>query len=369
MEIPVINLKAQYHRIRPEVDAALQRVLESGNFILGAEVTAFEQEFAYYCGVSHAVGVNSGTAALQLALLACGVGPGDEVLTVSHTAVATVAAVELTGARPRLADIDPRRFTLDPQQVASSLTPRTRAIVPVHLYGGPADLGPLIEIARQHNLSVVEDCAQAHGATYDGRQVGSWGRAAAFSFYPTKNLGAYGDGGAVLTNDPALAERARSLRQYGWDERRVSQVKGLNSRLDDLQAAVLRVKLGYLEMWNERRRELARLYDRLLVGSGLALPSEPEDCRHVYHQYVVRTPRRDELRKFLARRGICTGIHYPLPVHLQPAYANLGYRPGDLPESELAASEVLSLPLYPELDETAAEAVCNAVLDFSQSLR
>ncbi len=364
MNIPVIDLQAQYHHLQPGIDNAIRRVLERGNFILGEEVTAFEQEFASYCGVTDAVGVNSGTAALQLALLACGVGPGDEVLTVSHTAVATVAAIELTGARPSLVDIDPCRFTLDPETVSRSVTPRTRAIVPVHLYGCPADMEPLLEIARQHDLVVVEDCAQAHGATYRGQAVGSWGKAAAFSFYPTKNLGAYGDGGAVLTSDPSVAERVRSLRQYGWDERRVSQMKGLNTRLDDLQAAVLRVKSKYLDEWNSRRRDLAHLYNRLLAGSGLTLPPEPANSFPVYHQYVIRVPWRDELRAFLSERGIHTGIHYPVPIHLQPAYADLGYAPGSLPETEKAAQEVLSLPLYPELDESSVEMVCRELQFF-----
>jgi dTDP-3-amino-3,4,6-trideoxy-alpha-D-glucose transaminase len=360
-EIPVLDLKAQYQSIRREVDGAMSRVLKRGVFILGEEVSAFEREFASYCGVSEAVGVGSGTAALHLALLACGVGPGDEVITASHTAVATVSAIDLVGARPVLVDIDPERLTLDPQKVAAAITPATRAIIPVHLYGCPADLAPILEMARRNDIFVVEDCAQAHGAMYGDKRVGAWGDIAAFSFYPTKNLGAYGDGGAVVTNDPALAERVRLLRQYGWTERYVSDLKGLNSRLDDLQAAVLRVKLKLLDAWNTRRRQLAGFYDCMLVGTALVLPAHLEGAVHVYHHYVVRHPQREGLRAFLAERGIRTLVHYPVPVHLQPAYADLGYRRGDLPVSEAAARQVLSLPLYPEMNDDSVEVVSEAV--------
>jgi dTDP-4-amino-4,6-dideoxygalactose transaminase len=362
--IPALDLKAQYASIREEVDAAIAAVLASGMFVLGEAVQRFEADFADYCGVAQAVGVNSGTAAIQLALLACGIGRGDEVITVSHTSVATVAAIELTGARPVLVDIDPRRYSLDPGQVESAITPRTRAILPVHLYGCPADLAPLLETARARGLRLIEDCAQAHGASYHGRRTGSWGDLAAFSFYPTKNLGAYGDGGAVLTGDPELAERLRLLRQYGWKERNVSSLKGLNTRLDDLQAAVLGAKLRHLDAWNARRRDLARRYTELLAGSGLVLPVEPEGTWHVYHQYVIRCTARNRLQSFLKARGIASAIHYPLPVHLQPAYADLGCKPGDLPASEAAAREVLSLPLYPEMTDEAVESVAGAVLEF-----
>ncbi len=362
--IPPFDLKRQYATLKPEVDAAIGTVLERGAFILGEEVNAFEREFAAYCGVSHAVGVGSGTEALHLALLACDIGPGDEVITVAHTAVATVAAIELAGARPVLVDLDPRRGTLAPALLERAITPRTRAVIPVHLYGCPAELAPILEIARGRNLRVIEDCAQAHGALYQGKRVGSWGDIAAFSFYPTKNLGAYGDGGAIVTHDAALAERLRLLREYGWAQRYVSTIKGLNSRLDELQAAILRVKLRHLDAWNARRRELARIYGARLNPASLQLPIEPEDGAHVYHLYVIRTPERDALRAFLREHGVGTLIHYPMPVHLQPAYAELGYGPGSLPETEAAAEQVLSLPLYPELRDDEVEAVCAAVNAF-----
>ena len=365
--IPPVDLKRQYASIKDEIDAAVARVLEGGWYILGNEVTAFEREFAACCGVAHAVGVGSGTDALQLALTTCGVGSGDEVITVPHTAVATVAAIELASARPVLVDIDPVRYTLDPARLEAAITPHTRAVIPVHLYGCPADLSPILEIAHQHNLYVVEDCAQAHGAEYRGRPVGSWGHVAAFSFYPTKNLGACGDGGMVVTNDPELAERARLLRQYGWRERYISSLKGLNSRLDELQAAILRVKLHHLKDWNEKRRRLARLYDERLAGSGVITPCRPEDAMHVYHLYVVRHPRRDDLQTFLREQTIGSLIHYPVPVHLQPAYRDLGYKVGDLPAAEAAAQEVLSLPLYPELREEEAATVADAVIAFTRT--
>lgn len=363
------DLKAQYHAIRDELDMAMARVLERGAFILGEEVTGFEQEFAAYCGVSHTVGVGSGTDALQLALRACGIGLGDEVITASFTSVATVAAIELTGARPVLVDIDNRHFTLDPGLVSAAVTPNTRAVIPVHLYGSPAELEPILAVAQQHNLRVVEDCAQAHGAMYRGKKVGAWGQISAFSFYPTKNLGAYGDGGAVVTNDPELAERVRLLRQYGWKDRQVSTLKGLNSRLDELQAAVLRVKLKHLDDWNTRRRQLGLHYQDLLRDTGLTLPVHLKDSLPVNHLYVVRSPQRDNLRAFLDNKGIQTLVHYPVPVHLQPAYASLRLPPGGLPCSEAAAREALSLPLYPEMSDEQVEIVCRGIKEFTNSHR
>jgi dTDP-4-amino-4,6-dideoxygalactose transaminase len=362
--IPFFDLKRQHRSVREEIDAALAAVFERGRFILDEEVAAFEREFAARSCASHAVGTGSGTDALRLALSACGVRPGDEVITVSHTAVATVSAIELAGAIPVLVDIDPVSYTLDPSRLESAITPRTRAIVPVHLYGCPANLSGVMERARAHDLIVVEDCAQAHGAFYRDRPVGTWGQAAAFSFYPTKNLGAYGDGGAVLTDDPEVAERARLLRQYGWHDHYVSLVKGCNTRLDELQAAVLRVKLRHLEAWNGRRRRLARLYEAGLAGSGLILPAEFPDRLHVYHLYVVRHPKRDDLRAFLRARGIGTLVHYPVPVHLQPAYQDT--RREGLAATEAAAKEILSLPLFPELQDGEVAAICKAVQEWSR---
>lgn len=362
--IPAIDLNRQTQAIRAELDDAIARVLTKGSFILGDEVAAFEDEFAKYCGVAHAVGVASGTDALQIALLACGIGAGDEVIAPSHTAVATIAAIEMTGAKPVLVDIEVTRFGLDPAAVTAAITDQTRCIIPVHLYGCPADLNPILKIARAKKIFVLEDCSQAHGASYRGRKVGGWGDIAAFSFYPTKNLGALGDGGAVVTNDLQLAEKVRLLRQYGWKERYVSHVKGMNSRLDELQAAILRVKLRHLDKWNVRRCEVAALYLELLSGTDLVLPSLPEDSQHVFHQFAVRHPRRDELQAHLRAHGIHTLIHYPVPVHLQPAYANLNPMDGTLSKSERAAHEVLSLPMFPELTEEEARRVSQGIVEF-----
>jgi dTDP-4-amino-4,6-dideoxygalactose transaminase len=362
---PFFDLKEQTRQLRGGIESAIGSVLDRGVFILGEEVRTFESEFAADCGVAQAVGVASGTDALQLALRALDVGPGDDVITVSHTAVATAVAIELAGAHPTFAEIDLRRFTLDPASLPAALTPRTKAIVPVHLYGCPADLQPILDFAQQHGLWVIEDCAQAHGALYHGQPVGSWGHAAAYSFYPTKNLGALGDGGAVVTNDVDLAERVRMLRRYGWRQRYVSEEKGINSCLDELQAAVLRVKLRYLPAWNIRRRQLAQLYMHRLADLGLSLPIEPEGCTHVYHQYVVCHPQRDALRAFLQAKGIGTLIHYPQPVHLLPAYADLGWPSGSLPISEMAAQQVLSLPIYPELPEEIIETIYQALIEFA----
>ena len=366
MNIPQADPKAAYIAHQVEIDAAIRRVLQSGRYILGPEVEALEGEFARYCGVEHAVGVGSGTEALHLALKALGVGPGDEVITASHTAVATVSAVELAGAAPVLVDVHPESYTVDPQAVAAAMTPRTRAIIPVHLYGQPADLDPLLRVARARGVALVEDCAQAHGALYRGRPVGAWGDVGCFSFYPTKNLGAIGDGGMVITRDRAIAGRVRLLREYGWRERYTSSIPGWNSRLDELQAAILRVKLGHLDADNGKRRELANLYHRRLPASIAAPPREMCYARHVYHLYVVRCPRRDDLRRYLARRGIGTAIHYAVPVHLQPAYRRLGRGEGSLPVTERLAGEILSLPMYPELAPDQVESVARCIREFSQ---
>jgi len=359
--IPPVDLAGQYSALAAEIDAAVHRVLASGWYILGEETRTFEAEFAAYVGALHGIGVASGTDALALALQAVGVEPGDEVITVSHTAVATVVAVEQAGARPVFVDIDPVTFTLDPASLESVISPRARAIMPVHLYGHPANMDAILAFAHRHGLAVVEDCAQAHGALYRGRPVGSIGDAGAFSFYPTKNLGAVGDGGMVVTNRADVAERMVLLRQYGWAKRYVSQVRGHNSRLDELQAAILRVKLPYLEAWNARRRHLAARYTARLKDTDLVLPQAASDGRHSYHLYVVRAQRRDALLTRLCEEGIGAQVHYPVPVHLQPAYTGLGFGPGSLPHTERAAAEVVSLPLYPEMSEDALDATCEAI--------
>ncbi len=347
--IPLVDLKAQYRTIQPAIDEAIQRVLASANFIMGSEVTAFEEAFARYCGAAHCVGVSSGTAALELTLRAYGIGPGDEVITVAHTFIATAEAISAVGARPVFVDIDPATYTLDPDCLAGAITPATRAVIPVHIYGQPADMTRINAIAREHHLVVIEDAAQAHGATWAEIPAGHLGHAACFSFYPGKNLGAYGDAGAVVTDDPAVAEAVRLLRNHGRRSKYIHEQKGFGHRLDALQAAILRAKLPYLDRWTDARRRLAARYSDLLADSPLTLPAEAPDAASAWHLYVVRSEQRDELLAFLNDHGVAAGIHYPVPLHLQPAYADLGYRPGDLPVTEAVASTCLSLPLYPEL--------------------
>jgi dTDP-4-amino-4,6-dideoxygalactose transaminase len=358
------NPQAQYQAHKAEIDVAILRVLDKGWYILGEETKTFEAEFAAYIGVAHGIGVGSGTEALHIALAACGIGPGDEVITVSHTAVATVAAIELAGATPVLVDIEPDYFTLDPDKLEAAISPRTKAIIPVHLYGQPADLKPILEITRRHGVRVIEDCAQAHGAIYRGRRVGSWGDIACFSFYPTKNLGALGDGGMVVTNDSTLAERARLLREYGWASRYVSRVAGWNSRLDELQAAALRVKLRYLDADNAARARLAAEYEDDLADTALDTSKCRADATHVFHLYVVRSRERNELQTFLQARGVGALIHYPVPVHLQPAYQGRLQGGDKLPETERAAREVLSLPMFPELGESEVQMVIATIQAF-----
>ena len=348
MKIPLVDLKAQYAAIRVDVDAAIQRVLDKASFILGDEVRQFEAQFAAFVQADEAVGLASGTAALELALRACGVGGGDEVITTAHTFIATAEAISNVGAVPVFADIDPATFNLDPDLVEARISPRTRAIVPVHLYGLPAEMDGLAEVARRHDLRLIEDAAQAHGDEYHGRRCGSIGDLACFSFYPGKNLGAYGDAGAATGSDPELIARVRLLRDHGRTTKYEHAVVGVAERMDALQAAVLGAKLPYLEEWTEARRAHARTYRDQLKGL-VELPSEPDDVRHVYHLFVVRVPRRDDLLAALSAAGISGGVHYPIPLHLQPAYRSLGYAVGDLPHTERAAAEVLSLPMYPEL--------------------
>lgn len=347
--IPFLDLKAQYRQIKPEIDAAVSRVVNSGHFVLGPEVTAFEGRFADYCRTAHCRAVNSGTSALHLALLAAGVGPGDEVITVSMTFVATTAAILYSGAKPVFVDVDPVTWTMDPALIVAAITPRTKAILPVHLHGLMADMDPIISIARRYGLLVIEDAAQAHGAEYHGRRAGSIGDLGCFSFYPGKNLGAFGEGGAVVTDSPEFARRVSLLRDWGQEAKYDHVIPGYNYRMDEIQSAILNVKLDFIEGWTEARRSLAERYNELLSEFLFACPQPPWHSRHVYHVYAVRLQRRDEALALLRDAGIGAGVHYPVPVHLQKAYAELGYRVGDLPVTEMLANELLSLPIYPEL--------------------
>ena len=359
--IPLLDLKQQYQSIRHEVEPAVLKVLASTEYVLGAEVQGFEEELAEYCGCSQAVAVNSGTAALELALRALGVGPGDEVITVPFTFVATVAAIENVGARPVLVDIDPETYTMDPDQVVQAITPRTRGVMPVHLYGQVADMDPLIALADSRGLEVIEDAAQAHGADYRGRQAGSLGAMGCFSFYPAKNLGACGEGGAITTNDPRLAQRLRMLRDWGQSRKYLHELKGGNYRMDAVQGAILRIKLRHLEAWTRARRERAARYDELLERAEVVRPKALGHNRHVYHLYCIQCEERDQLSAELEKRGIRTGIHYPTPVHLQPAYRNLGYDEGAFPVAEFVARRVLSLPLFPELALESVDFICQTI--------
>ena len=362
IKVPYLDLKAQYRSIKPEIDAAIARVLDSCQFVLGPEVAGFEQDFAAYSGTSECIALNSGTSALHLALLAAGVGPGHEVITVPFTFVASVAAVVYAGAKPVLVDIDPRSFTMDPAAVEAAITPRTKAILPVHLYGQPADMDPIMEVARRHNLVVIEDAAQAHGAKYKGRPVGGIGDMACFSFYPGKNLGAYGEGGAVTTSNADYARTVRMLRDWGQDRKYHHVLRGFNYRMEAFQGAILRVKLRHLDAWTEARRAIVSKYNQFLADSGMELPTQMPWARHVYHVYTVRTKEREVVQAALEKEGIQIGIHYPVPVHLQPAYADLGYKRGDFLQSEKAADEVLSLPLFPEMTDDHIRNVSQALM-------
>ncbi len=364
--IPYLDLKAQYRAIQPEIDAAVLRVLASTQYILGPEVEAFEQEFADYCQSAHGVAVNSGTSAVHLALLAAGIGPGDEVITIPYTFIATTAAVRYTGATPVYVDVDPVTYNMDPAQIAAKITPKTKAILPVHLYGQPADMDPILDAAREHGLIVIEDAAQAHGAEYKGRRVGSIGDLAAFSFYPGKNLGAYGEGGLVTTDNPDYAEQIRLLRNWGSKTRYHNEIKAFNYRMDGIQGAILRVKLRYLEQWTEARRKNAAIYAELLgdlKDAGIVVPYARPDVRHVYHVHAILTPQRERLTKILTEREIQFGIHYPFPIHLLEAHRDLGYKEGDFPVSERISKQVISLPLFPEMTREQIETVCAAVRD------
>jgi dTDP-4-amino-4,6-dideoxygalactose transaminase len=361
MAIPFLDLKAQYASIKPEIDEAVLRVLASATYVLGPEVEAFEKEFAARHNVRHAIAVNTGTSALHVALLAAGVKAGDEVITVSMTFIATVSAIRYTGAIPVFVDVDPVTATMDVAQIQSKITPRTRAIMPVHLYGQPADMDPIMEIAKRHNLIVVEDAAQAHAAEYKGRRVGGIGHVAGFSFYPGKNLGAYGEAGLATTNDDAYAHTMRLLRDWGQEKKYYHDVHAFNYRMDAIQGAILQVKLRQMDKWTDARRGHARRYDELLAASGIRRSTEVKGRKHVYHIYGVYHERRAELQAVLQAMGIHTGIHYPIPVHLQKAYSDLGYKQGDLPVTEKIAREQLSLPMFPELTNDQISDVATAV--------
>jgi len=367
-EIQLVDLRAQYATIRDEVREAIDGVLDGMQLTLGPNVRAFDEEFAAFVGTKHAIGVGSGTDALQLAIRALGISSGDEVITVSHTFFATVEAVLYSGARPILVDVDERTMNMDLAAAAQAITPRTKAIMPVHLYGRTVDMRPYLELAREHGIAVIEDACQSHGASLDvsGKKAGSAGIAGCFSFYCSKNLGAYGEAGSITTNDDKLADDLRSLREHGQSMRYYHPVVGYNARLDEIQAAILRIKLRRLHAWNSRRIAIARHYNAALAGSGVIVPEIPEGERHVFHCYVIRVQngRRDALRAALAEAGIGTGVHYPVPIHLQEAAAFLGYRRGDMPVTERLASEVLSLPMYAELTDAQVETVAGAVKAF-----
>jgi dTDP-4-amino-4,6-dideoxygalactose transaminase len=361
MRVPLVDLGAQFAPIKHEVMAAIEEVLDSMHLFLGPSNAAFEEEFAAYCGTRACVTVGNGTDALHLALRAAGIGPGDEVITVAHTFFATTEAIVLAGATPVFVDIQPDTYLIDPEQIEARITPRTKAIVPVHLYGQMADMDPIMDIAARHNLVVIEDAAEAHGAEYHGRRAGSIGHLGCFSFYYSKNLGAYGEAGAIVGSDPHLVRRLRLLRDHGSDQRYYHQEIGFNSRMDEIQAAILRIKLRHLEDWNAQRRAHAETYARLLAGTGLGLPVTGPERSHVWYVYVVRAPDRDRLQQALADQGIGTGVHFPVPIHLQQATAGLGCGVGDLPHTEKAAAEILSIPMYAELTEAQLEWVASSL--------
>jgi dTDP-4-amino-4,6-dideoxygalactose transaminase len=362
--VPFVDLAAESDAIRPQIEKAMAEVLDRGDFVLGEAVHAFEEEFAAYCGVGHAVGVDSGFSALELILRAHGIGPGDEVITAANTFVATALAIDTCGAKPVLVDIDPTTYNMAPDQIEAAITEATRAIIPVHLYGHPAEMDDIVSIAREHDLWVFEDACQAHGARYRGRRTGSLGDAAAFSFYPSKNLGAFGDGGIVVTQDSLVAELLRLLRNLGSSVKYRHDIKGYNHRLDTLQAAILREKLHLLDAGNQSRRRTAGLYQDLLAGLPLTLPETTEASEHVYHLYVIQVSERARLQEHLHERGVSTGIHYPVPIHLQPAFRGLGYERGSFPVTEQIAGRILSLPMYPHMPLEAIAHVAESVRCF-----
>lgn len=365
MNIPFLDLKAQYRQIKDTILPALTDAMAAGAFVGGPRVEQFESEFAAFCDSRWCVGVSSGTDALRFALMACDIGPGDEVITAPNTFIATTEAISQTGAAPVFADIDPLTYTIDTAGVKACLTQRTKAVIPVHLYGQPADMDPLLDLAAGHNLAVIEDACQAHGALYKQKKAGSMGTAGCFSFYPGKNLGAFGEAGAVVTQDEGMARKIRMLRDHGQQEKYIHRMEGYNGRLDAIQAIVLSAKLEKLSGWNQARRANARRYDALLSGlPGVTVPTEAEFAAAVYHLYVILVDRRDDLQRFLSEKGIATGLHYPVPLHLQQAYTRLGYKKGDFPIAEKAADRLLSLPMFPELTENQIEHIARSIKEF-----
>ena len=367
MNIPFVDLQTQYQSLKEELDVAVLAVMKRGDFVLGGAVAEFERAFADYCGVRHVIGVDSGYSALEMIVRAYGIGPGDEVITVANTFIATTLAISNAGATPVLVDIDPETYNIDPTKIEAAITPRTRAIMPVHLYGQPVDMDPILAIARKRGLYVFEDAAQAAGARYKGRMIGGLADAAGFSFYPGKNLGAYGDGGAVATNSDEIAEKVRLLRNIGQKVKYYHEVKGFNHRLDTMQAAVLKVKLPHLNDWNASRRRAAATYNDLLRDLPMVTPWTAPYAEHIFHLYVVRVHNREALMEYLKSKGIASGLHYPIPIHVQPAYTELGYKAGDFPITEAYAETILSLPIYPELDDDKVAYVVDAIRDFFQS--
>jgi len=365
MQIPLVDLKAQYLSIKEEIDEAIQRVLNKCNFIMGDEVKEFEEELASFCSAKYAVGVSSGTDALLLALKAINIQPGDEVITVPNTFIATTEAITMARGKIKFVDIDEETFNIDTNKIESAITNKTRAILPVHLYGQPANMDPIIDVAKKYNLKVIEDAAQAHGAEYKNKRVGALGDIGIFSFYPGKNLGAYGDAGAVVTNDPDISNKIAMLRNHGRTKKYEHEYEGYNCRLDTLQAAILRVKLKYISSWNEARRNHASSYRKLLQNTDIILPTEQKDNKHIYHIFAVRVANRDNLLNKLKNEGIGAGIHYPIPLHLQPAYRYLGYKAGDFPITEKCAREIISLPMYPELDAVKIKKIAEAISKFT----
>ena len=366
--IPLVSLKKQYLTIKKEIDGMIQNVLNNGQFILGKNVKNFERKFADYCGSKYAIGVNSGTNALFLSLLACGIKKGDEVITVPNSFISTVLAISYTEARPVFVDIDPNTYNIDVLKIEKKITNKTKVIIPVHLYGQPADMDPIIKIAKKYNLKIIEDACQAHGAEYKNKKVGTIGDIGCFSFYPTKNLGCYGDGGIITTNNKKIAKKILLLRNYGQRKKYHHDIIGHNARLSELQAAILRIKLKYLDMWNAKRREHAKQYNKLLSDiHSIKMPTEINSSKSVYHLYVIRTKKRNKLQQFLFKKGIITEIHYPIPIHLQKAYCDLGYAKDDFPRTEICAKEIISLPMYPELTNKEINYVCNTIKKFPKS--